>query len=219
MKSTNTEIVANKVASILFDIGAVLFSRNKPFRFDSGILSPVYVDLRLLLSYPKERKYIINRLTELVKQIGLPDVIGGVAISGIPHAAWISENLNLPMIFIREKPKDHGRGNQVEGVLKRSQRVLIIEELVSTASSSIVAIDAVRKLGGKVTDQIAIYTHDLKKANQNFKKSKVKFHYLTSTMDVAKVAAKKGSLKSEQIDLIKEWVKDPQQWGKKMGFE
>ncbi len=212
MKSTSTDN-SKKVAEILLDIGAVLFSRNKPFKFDSGILSPVYVDLRLLLSYPKERTYIVNQLVNKVQEIGLPDIVAGVAISGIPHAAWISGKLNLPMVFIREKPKDHGRGKQVEGVLKRGQKVLIVEELVSTAGSSVVAIDAARQLGAKVSDQVAIFTHNLKKAKENFKGARVNFHYLTSTIEVAQIAREKGFLKVEQVDLIEKWIEDPEHWG------
>lgn len=217
MKSTIT--TSNKVAEILLDIGAVLFSRNKPFKFDSGILSPVYVDTRVIISYPKERKFVIDQMVKKIKEIGIPDVIGGIATAGIPHAAWIAQELNLPMIFIREQPKDHGRGKQVEGVLKRGQKVLIIEELISTGGTSVNIIAAVRKLGGKVTDEISIYTHNLKESVENFKHAEVKLHYLTDTKEVAQVAKTKGYLKQKQIEIVAEWTKNPKNWGKKMGFD
>src|SRR3972149_1585610 len=119
MKSTNTENkIPQKVAGILLDIGAVLFSRNKPFKFDSGILSPVYTDNRLIISHPKSRDQIVNYLIAEVKKVGIPDVVAGTATAGIPHAAFIAQKLKIPMVYVRAKPKEHGRGNQVEGNLK-----------------------------------------------------------------------------------------------------
>src|SRR3989344_9183231 len=110
MKSTNTD-QSKEIAKILFEIGAVTFSRNRPFRFDSGILSPVYVDNRILISCPKEREFVINEMISTIKdEIGKVEAVAGVATAGIPHAAWIAQKLNLPMVFVRSKPKDHGRG-------------------------------------------------------------------------------------------------------------
>ncbi|KKR78134.1 MAG: Orotate phosphoribosyltransferase [Candidatus Curtissbacteria bacterium GW2011_GWA1_40_9] len=220
MKSTNTaNKTSEKIAEILLDIGAVLFTRNRPFRFTSGLLSPVYVDCRVIISHPKERKIVANALVEKIKkEIGLPDVVAGIATGGIAHAALIADKLNLPMVFIRSKPKEHGKGNQVEGVLRRGQKVLIVEDLVSAATSSENAVRAVRKLGGVVTDEIAIYTHNLKVSDDYFKKAKVKFSYLTDTRQVAKQAVKKSFMKKEQVKIIEVWVHDPKSWGKKMGF-
>lgn len=217
MKSTATD--SQKTASILLDIGAVLFSRRYPFKFDSGILSPVYVDNRLLISYPKERNEIIDLLLKKIKQIGTPDVIAGVATAGIPHAAFLAQKLNIPMAFVRSKPKDHGRGNQVEGIIKKGQKAIVIEDLVSTGGSSARVIDVLRELGADVTDVLAIYSHNLKESAENFKKAKVKFSFLTNTEEVAKVAKEKGLLLEGQIETIIKWTKDPKNWGKKMGFE
>lgn len=217
MKSTVTD--SKKTASILLDIGAVLFSRRYPFKFDSGILSPVYVDNRLLISYPKERSEIIDLLLKKIKEIGLPDVIAGVATAGIPHAAFLAQKLDLPMVFVRSKPKDHGRGNQVEGIIKKGQKVIVVEDLVSTGGSSARVVGALRKLGAEVNNVLAIYSHNLKESAENFKKAKVKFSFLTHTEDVAMVAKEKGLLLEGQIDTIIGWTKDPKNWGKKMGFE
>lgn len=209
-----------KIAQILFEIGAVTFSRNNPFRFDSGILSPVYVDNRILISYPKEREIVINEIISKIRdEIGKVDVIAGVATAGIPHAAWLAQKLNLPMIFVRAKPKDYGKGNQVEGKLKRGQRVLVLEDLISTAGSSVRVIEAIRKLGGIVTDEIAIYTHNLKEADTNLKRARVKLHYLTDTKTVAALAQTQGFLNKEQVVVILDWIKDPANWAKKMGYE
>src|SRR3989338_10719995 len=219
MKSTSTG-QSKKVAKILFEIGAVSFSRNRPFRFDSGLLSPVYVDNRILISYPKERKLVIAELFKIIKdEVSRFDVVAGVATAGIPHAAWIADKLNKPMIFVRSKPKDHGKGQQVEGKLSRGQRVLVIEDLISTARSSKRVVEAIRAQGGVVSDEIAIYSHNLKEADKNMNKVKVKLHNLTDTKTAALYAKEKGFLKKEQTEIIFDWVKDPQNWAKKMGIE
>lgn len=219
MKSTNTAKIAEKVARILVDVGCVIFRPRQPFKFDSGILSPVYVDNRLLISSPTQRKKIIKYFIAAIKKIGKFDVIAGTAVAGIPHAAWIAQNLNLPMVYVRAQPKDHGRQNQVEGSIRRGQKVLVVEDMVSTASSSARVIEALRKLGAKVTDVVAIYTHNLKAAGTNFQKMNVKFHNLTDLENVIKVAVVGGFLKQDQVTVILDWARDPKGWGKKMGFE
>lgn len=218
MKSTSIE--SKKVANILLDIGAVLFSRNRPFKFDSGILSPVYVDNRILISHPKERRIVVDELTDLIKKhfSGI-DVVAGTATAGIPYTAWIAEKLNLPMVYVRSAPKDHGRKNQVEGQLKRGQRVVIVEDLVSTGSSSIRVADALKKQGAEILGVAAIYSHNLDSARKNFEKAKLAHVNITGTMEVADVAKEKGYLRDEQIALVKKWIRDPKNWGKKMGFE
>ena len=216
-KRASDYIVAQKVAEILLDVGSVIFRPGQPFRFDSGILSPVYVDNRLLISIPRERVLIIKYLVDKIKKIGVPDVVAGVATAGITHAAWIAQKLNLPMVYVRAKPKDHGRQNQVEGRVKRGQKVLVVEDMVSTAGSSVEVIRALRKLGAKVDNEIAIYSHQMKEADENFKKMKVKFHCLTDLQIVTQVAKDRGFLSRKQIDTVLEWAKDTKNWGKKMG--
>lgn len=220
MKSTNTENKTSaKVAEILLDIGAVLFSRNRPFKFDSGILSPVYTDNRLIISHPKEREIIVDLLIQKVREIGIPDVVAGTATAGIPHAAFIAQKLRIPMVYVRSEPKSHGRGNQVEGQIKRGQKVLVIEDLVSTAGSSVRVIEALRKLGAKVTDELAIFTYRMKESEDNLKKANVQLHVLTDFETATNVAVKKGYLKSDQVKVTLNWAKNPRTWGKKMGFE
>ena len=218
-KSASDYKVAKEVAEILLDVGSVIFRPRQPFRFDSGILSPVYVDNRLLISMPRERELIIKYLVDKIRKIGVPDVVAGVATAAITHAAWIAQKLNLPMIYVRAKPKDHGRQNQVEGRVKRGQKVLIVEDMVSTAGSSIDVLKALRKLGAKAGDEIAIYSHQMKEADENFRKMKVKFYCLTDLQTVTQVAKERGFLTRKQIDTILDWAKNPKNWGKKMGFE
>ena len=213
MKSTSTDS-SRQIAEILFDIGAVTFSRRVPFKFDSGILSPVYTDNRLIISYPKLREKIVDAFIQKIKEIGIPDVVAGTATAGIPHAAFIAQKLKIPMVYVRSKPKEHGQGNQVEGRVKRGQAAVVIEDLISTAGSSIGAVEALRKLGLKVSDVVAIFTYDLKEADANLKKAKVKLHTLTNLETAARVAFEKGFLKEEQIATILEWAKNPRDWGK-----
>lgn len=213
MKSTNTD--SKKIASILFDIGAVMFSRRAPFKYDSGILSPVYTDNRLIISHPKEREQIVNSLIEQIKNIGIPDVVAGTATAGIPHAAFIAQKLKIPMVYVRSQPKDHGKGNQVEGLVKRGQKVIVVEDLISTAGSSVRVIEALRKLGAIVTDEVAIFTYGLKESEENLEKAKVKLHTLTNLKYAAEAAFEKGFLKEDQISTILDWAKDPRSWGKR----
>ncbi len=172
----------------------------------------MYVDNRLLISLPKQRNLILGFLIAEINKIGKPEVVAAVATAGITHAAWIAQKLNIPMVYVRPKPKDHGRKNQVEGLLKRDQRVLVVEDMVSTAGSSINVINALRKSGAIVTDEIAIYTHQMKESEKNFRKAKVKFRALTNLQKVAEVAQKKGFLRSGQINVILDWAKDPKNW-------
>lgn len=218
MKSTNTDKIADNVASILYDVGGVIFRPKQPFRYDSGILSPVYTDNRLIISHPRQRDQIVNLLIDEIKKIGIPDVVAGTATAGIPHAAFIAQKLKIPMVYVRSEPKSHGRRNQVEGVIKRGQKVIVIEDLISTAGSSIRVIAALRKLGANVSDEVAIFTYRLKESENNFKKAKVKLHALTDLEHSARIAVKKGFLKKDQIQIILDWARDPKGWGKKMGF-
>jgi len=219
MKSTATDKTSEKVAEILLDIGSILFSRKRPFKFDSGILSPVYIDNRLIISHPKEREDIANLLIEKIREIGIPDVVAGIATAGIPHAAFIAQKLKIPMVYVRSEPKSHGRCNQVEGQIKRGQKVIIVEDLISTAGSSVRVIDALRKLGAKITDEIAIFTYRMKESEENLKKAKVKLHVLTDFETATKTAAQKGYLKNDQIKITLDWANGPRSWGAKMGFE
>lgn len=213
MKSTASE-QSNKIASILVDIGAVTFSRRAPFKFDSGILSPVYTDNRIVISYPSLREKIVDAFIDRIKKIGIPDVIAGISTAGIPHAAFIAQRLKIPMVYVRGKPKDHGHGNQVEGLIKRDQRAIVIEDLVSTAGSSVSVINALREKGARVTDEVALFTYNLKESVSNFKKAKVNLHTLTNLEATARIAFEHGFLKEDQIDTILSWAKSPRSWGR-----
>lgn len=220
MKSTNTaKETSFQTASILIDIGAVILRPKQPFEYKSGILSPIYTDNRLIISYPAKWDKIINFLVHEIKFIGKPDVIAGVATAGVPHAALIAAKLSLPLIYARPALKGHGLDKQVEGVLKRGQKVIVIEDLVSTGMSSMVVIECIRKLGGKVENQLAIFSYDLPETQKNYKASKVKLHSLTNLKDTVEVARQKGFLKPEQVEVVLDWARDPHNWAKRQGFK
>lgn len=219
MKSTDTDKVAYQVSQILIDLGCIIIRPHQPFKFNTGITSPVYTDNRLILSNPKQRKKIVDLLISRVKHLGIPDVVAGTSTAGIPHAAFIAQRLNLPMIYVRTEPKKYGRKNQIEGSLRKGQQVLVIDDLISTGRSSLEVVKAIRKLGGRVTSVLAITTYGLKEAEKNFANNKVGLHALTDLNHTCKIAVKNGILKKERVDLIKEWSKDPKGWAKKMGFE
>lgn len=219
MKLTNTGKIAYQVSNILIDLGCIIFRPQQPFKYNTGIISPVYTDNRLILSSPRERTKIVNLLTKKVQEIGIPDVIAGTATAGIPHAAFIAQKLNIPMVYVRPEPKAYGKKNQVEGSLRKGQSVIVIDDLISTGRSSLEVVKAIRESGGKVTDIIAITTYGLKESEINFAKNKIKLHNLTDLNHSCEVAFKKGFLKKDRVEMIKDWAKDPKNWGKKMGFE
>lgn len=210
---------SEKTAKILLGIHAISLNPKKPFRYSSGMLSPVYTDCRLLMSYPRERILIRNMYAQMILDIGNFDVIAGTATAGIPHAAWIAEKLKLPMIYVRGKAKDHGKGNQIEGRLNKKQRVAVIEDLISTGESSAETVRAIRKEGGHSSSIFSIITYGMKKSDENFMSNKIKLFSLTNFPTVVKVAEQIGYIKNKDKETILQWTKNPASWGKKMGFE
>ncbi len=216
MKKNN---ISEKVAKILLEIKGITLNPKKPYRYASGILSPVYTDCRILMAYPKHRKFIRNLYIKNLLSNGKFNLIAATATAGIPHGAWISDKMNLPMVYVRGNAKDHGKGNQIEGLVKKGQKTAVIEDLISTGSSSTTTADAVRKAGGKVSRIFSIFTYKMKAADKNFEKNKLKLITLTDFPTVVKVAEKIGYINKKDKALILEWTKNPITWGKKMGFE
>lgn len=220
MRLTNSvNKTSEKVAKLLLSINAISLSPKKPFRYSSGILSPVYTDCRLLISHPKERTIIRNLYVKTILSKGKFDVIAGTATAGIPHAAWIADKLKLPMIYVRGKAKDHGKGNQIEGKIEKKQKAAVIEDLISTGGSSVETIRAIRKEGAKSTHIFSIITYGMSKSKESFKANGIKLISLTDFPTVVKVAEQTGYIKTRDKDIILQWATDPTSWGKKMGFE
>jgi len=208
------------VAELLLRIGAVIVRPNRPFRYASGILSPIYTDNRLLMSYPKERRAVIRAMAELMHKKGITaDLIAGTATAGIPHAAWLSELLDKPMVYVRAKEKTHGKESAIEGIVKQGQLAVTVEDLISTGGSALNTIQTLRNAGCSADNCLAIFTYEMKKAKDNFKNFNVDLHALTRFSVLMNVAEEKGYIKEEERIIALEWNKEPELWAKKFGFE
>lgn len=208
------------VAKILLELNAITLNPKKPFRYASGMLSPVYTDCRVLMAYPEKRREIRDFYISAIEDSGVAfDVVAGTATAGIPHAAWIADKLNLPMVYVRGKAKDHGKGNTMEGIIQNGQKAIVIEDLVSTGESAINSINAVRAAGGEVSHVFSIISYGFNIAEENFKINNVQLVSLTSFKDVVEMAQNLNYIKPEDMKVILEWTSDPSGWGKKMGFE
>ena len=209
-----------EIARILLKSKAVALRPGKPFRYASGILSPIYCDNRLLISLPREREKIISAFLDTIKQNKINfDVVAGTATAGIPHAAWISDRLKKPMIYVRSESKDHGKENCIEGTLNKNDEAIVIEDLISTGGSVINAIKSVRSAGGKCDNCLAIFTYEMKKALDAFKDLNCRLFTLTNFSTLVKTASLEKYVSKKDEEIILEWSVDPQGWGRKMGFE
>lgn len=210
---------SQRVAKALLDIHAVTLRPDQPFTWASGLKSPIYTDNRLTISYPEVRQAIFNGMVEQIKlHFSEADVIAGTATAGIPHAAWVAQNMELPMIYVRTKPKDHGQGKQIEGVLKEGQKVVVIDDLISTGGSVLNAVRAVNNAGGKVIGVVSVFTYDLPVAEQNFMANGLKYYSVTDYMTLIKVAKKNNQISADHLESLQEWRKDPLSWSKEYVF-
>lgn len=202
-----------KIAQDLLDIKAVFLSPNDPFTWASGIKSPIYCDNRMTMSYPNVRKEIANGLAKKIKEV-YPEVevIAGTATAGIPHAAWVAEILDLPMVYIRSKAKDHGKGNQIEGRISEGQKMVVIEDLISTGGSVLEACEAAKREGADVIGVAAIFTYELPKGVANFEKANTKLVTLSNYTSLIDVALASKYIEETDVELLKAWKKDPENW-------
>lgn len=205
---------AKEIAEILLDIGAVKVKMDPPFTWTSGIKSPVYCDNRKLISYPKQRRRIVEGFVDMLRAANLePEYIGGTATAAIPWAAFLAYELDLPMIYIRPEKKEHGVGKQVEGELSPGKRVLIVEDLISTGGSSVNAARAVQaECKGVVTDIFAIVTWELEESKKQFADAGLKLSTLTNFSNIIGLALERGVISQEEWEKILEFVKNPKQW-------
>lgn len=204
-----------KAAKLLLKIKAVTLRVNPPYTWASGIKSPIYTDNRLLMSYPKERDEIVSHFLTLIKQNKLkPDVIAGIATSGIPWAAWIAAKLKLPLVYIRKKKKGHGKQNLIEGKLKKGRKVIIVEDLISTGGSSINGVKAVKAAGCTVLSNLAIFTYGLEQAKESFDKEKTLLLTLTNLHTLIDAAVENKYITETEKEQILEWHKAPKKWKK-----
>ena len=205
--------IEQQVAQNLLAIKAVFLSPNEPFTWASGIKSPIYCDNRLTMSFPKVRRLIAKGLAEKIKkQFPEVEVIAGTATAGIPHAAWVAEILDLPMVYIRSKAKDHGKGNQIEGQITPGQKMVVIEDLISTGGSVLEACQAAKREGADVLGVAAIFTYELPKGATNFNTAQLPLVTLTNYTTLIKTALEEGYISEADLALLTAWKHDPENW-------
>lgn len=205
--------LATQIASHLLDIKAVYLQPDNPFTWASGIQSPIYTDNRVTLSYPDTRTLIEDGFVQKIRE-EFPDVevIAGTATAGIPHGAIIADRMNLPFAYIRSKPKDHGAGNQVEGRIFKGQKMVVIEDLISTGGSVLDAVAAAEREGADVLGVVAIFTYELPKARENFDKAGVKLITLSNYSELIKVAKVQGYINADGLTLLKKFKENQETW-------
>ena len=202
-----------KIAEKLLEINAVALKPKEPFTWTSGLRSPIYCDNRLTLSYPDVRRGIANGLKSLIDEhFPGAEIIAGTATAGIPHAAWVSELMNLPMCYVRSAPKGHGKGNQIEGKAEAGQKVVVVEDLISTGGSVITAVQALRESGCEVLGVVSIFTYGLNKGRVLLEGEKIESHSLTDFETLVELAIEKGYVSGDDQGSLLEWAKDPGSW-------
>lgn len=209
------ESIERTVAKSLLDIKAVLLRPDKPFKWASGWLSPIYCDNRKILSYPELRENICRWMADIIVS-RYPDVevIAGVATGAIAHGMLIAHMLKKPFIYVRPKPKDHGTGSQIEGILAEGAKVVVVEDLISTGASSLAAVDALMKAGAYVKGMVAIFSYNFNLSRRAFENADVELTTLTNYDALIDVALETGYIKEEDLKMLKEWRYSPATWGK-----
>lgn len=211
----NTNEVALQVAKLLLKVKAVKLQPEAPFTWVSGWKSPIYCDNRLTLSYPSIRTYIRQEFVKKIqKEFGDVDLIAGVATGGIALGALVAQELGLPFAYVRTSKKEHGMTNQVEGVVESGQRVVVIEDLISTGRSSLNAVEALRELNCDVKGLIAIFSYDFDEAKERFEAAKCKLLTLSDYHALMEQALADEFIQKKDMDSLKLWRKDPSNWGK-----
>ncbi len=206
---TNEKAVAEK----LLQVGAVKLSPNNPFTWASGWKSPIYCDNRKVLSFPYVRDFIKSEMCNVIfEQFESADMLAGVATAGIPWGAMAADQLKLPYIYVRPKPKEHGLGNQIEGVYERSNKILVIEDLISTGKSSLQVVDVLRNEGLEVVGMVSIFNYGFNIADEAFKAVGVPFHSLTNYASLIELALEKGEIDATTQETLMQWRESPSTW-------
>lgn len=203
--------IKETIAKNLLSIKAVYFKPNDPFTWASGIKSPIYCDNRLTLSDVNIRNNVENALAETIKkEYGDVEILMGTSTAGIAHAAITSHLLNIPMGYVRSGAKDHGRKNQIEGKIEKNQKVVVVEDLISTGTSAIEVVNILREYGANVLGIVSIFTYNMKKGKENLEKSNIKNVSLTDFDTIIKVAEKEGYIKTEDISKLIKFRNNPE---------
>jgi len=206
---TNEKAVAEK----LLQVAAVKLSPDKPFTWASGWKSPIYCDNRRVLSFPFVRDFVKSEMCNVIfEHFPQAEVLAGVATAGIPWGAMAADQLKLPYIYVRPKPKEHGLGNQIEGFYTPGQRVLVIEDLISTGKSSLQVVDVLRNAGVEVVGMVSIFTYGFAVADKAFEDAKVPYRSLTNYANLISLAVEKGQVSADTEQLLLSWRNDPANW-------
>ena len=210
------ETLEKLFAEKLLKVKAIKLQPANPFTWASGWKSPIYCDNRKTLSYPSLRNFVKIEISRLIaEKFGQVDAIAGVATGAIPQGALVADELNLPFVYVRSKPKDHGLENLIEGELRPGMKVVVIEDLISTGGSSLKAVEALRKNGCEVIGMVASFTYGFDVAKEAFKAANVELVTLTNYDAVIKVALETAYVAEEDIDVLQAWRKDPAGWNVK----
>jgi len=206
---------AQKTAELLLQINAIKLQPQKPFTWASGWKSPIYCDNRIILSFPTIRNFIRENLADQIEEIyGKPDVIAGVATGAIGIGALVADYLNLPFIYVRPEAKKHGRQNKIEGHIDPGQSVVVVEDLISTGKSSLLAVEALNAINAQVKGMVAIFTYGFHIAEENFAEANVILNTLSDYKNLLEQAKDSNYITSQEAETLAEWRKDPSQWSR-----
>ena len=208
---------AKKTVELLLQINAIKLNPKNPFTWASGWKSPIYCDNRVILSYPKIRVFVREQISKQINELyGKPEIIAGVATGAIGIGMLVADLMNLPFIYVRPNSKKHGRKNQIEGSFEKGQNVVVIEDLISTGNSSLVAVDALREAELKVKGMISIFTYGFPISYENFKKKNVELHTLSSYDILLEQALSTDYINEKDFKILSKWRKNPQDWESKI---
>lgn len=211
----NKSETEQKVAEFLLQIKAIKLQPANPFTWASGWKSPIYCDNRVTLSHPAIRTYIRQQLTQLIQdEFGAVGCIAGVATAGIPQGVLVAQELGLPFVYVRAKPKEHGTGSLIEGEIKTGERIVVVEDLISTGKSSLQAVEALRAAGHDVAGLAAIFSYGFDVADENFKKAKCRFATLSNYNALLQFAEERQYILPDDVEMLRNWRKNPSGWEK-----
>ena len=204
--------IASEVALQLLQIKAIMLSPQKPYTWASGLSSPIYCDNRMVLSHPEARSVIVEKMAEMAKTLPPFEVVAGVATAGIPHGILLADRLRLPFVYVREKPKGHGRQNLIEGELRPGASVLLVEDLISTGGSSLRAVQSLREAGAEVLGVLAIFSYNFPEAAQAFAEAACPLYTLSQYEVLLEEALQTGYISAENRELLSDWRLNPKAW-------
>jgi len=204
---------ANSISEHLLQIKAVKLNVANPFTWASGLKSPIYTDNRKILSFPKVRTFVRQQFVDIIQEeYGSVDLVAGVATGAIAHGVLVAQEMGLPFVYVRSSQKKHGLENKIEGQYESGQRVVVIEDLISTGKSSLDAVEALRSVGCDVRGMVAIFSYNLEKAKENFKKAKCQLFTLSDYNILIEYAENNNYISDKDLKSLAKWRNDPEKW-------